>query len=188
MEPYVNVPPKGCALFLCAMERIKASGQPYLAHHLVLPRVEAFSSSLLLWIIGCIIRIIVVVVTLLLLLLPIGLLLSGGPMLMLMCAIADLGVHLLCGRLCVGLLLVVVGLGDIPVFHLPVLIAPCPSPASVVDDVEHLPVCIVRLLPALGIAANSMWAPICSSVVGCARTSCSEEYSEKRGTALMSMM
>ena len=59
MEPYVNVPPKGCALLLRAMDRIEASGQPCIAQQLVLPHVEAFSSTLLLRISSCISRIIV---------------------------------------------------------------------------------------------------------------------------------
>ena len=68
MEPCVKVPPKGCAVLLCAMDQINASGQPCIAQQLVLPHVEAFSSTLLLRITGCIIWIIVVA----LLLLPSG--------------------------------------------------------------------------------------------------------------------
>ena len=54
MEPCVNVGPKSCAILLCAMDQIEASGQPCIAQQLVLPHVEAFSSTLLLWITGCI--------------------------------------------------------------------------------------------------------------------------------------
>ena len=81
MEPYVNVPPKGCALLLRAMDRIEASGQPCIAQQLVLPHVEAFSSTLLLRIAGRIIRVINVAVLLLPLL---RMLLSGCPMLLLL--------------------------------------------------------------------------------------------------------
>ena len=116
MEPYMNVPSKDCALLLHVMERIKASSQPCITQQFILPHVEAFSSTLILWITGCIIRIIVIAV---LLLLHIRMLLSGGPMLLSLCAIAGLGLGLLCGRLGVGLLLVVVAeLGGIRVFHL----------------------------------------------------------------------
>ena len=82
MEPYVNVLPKGYALFLRAMKRIEASGQPCIAQQLVLLHVEALSSTLLLQITGCIIWIIILVVLplLLLILLPLRLLLSSGPM------------------------------------------------------------------------------------------------------------
>ena len=66
MEPYVNVPSKGCALLLHAMDRINASCQPCITQQLVLPHVEAFSSTLLLRIASCIIWIIVVAVLLLL--------------------------------------------------------------------------------------------------------------------------
>ena len=50
MEPYVNVPPKGCALLLRAMDRITTGGQSCIAQQLFLPHVEDFSSTLLLWI------------------------------------------------------------------------------------------------------------------------------------------
>ena len=140
------------------------------------PKIEAFSSTLLLWIADCIIRIIVVAV-LLLLLLALRMLLSGVPMLPLLCAITGLGVGLLRGRLGIGLmLLIVAGLGGIRVFHLPVLIAPSSSLASVVDDVEHLLVHVAGS-PALGIAANSVWASICSPPAIRAWTSCDEENS-----------
>ena len=146
MEPYLNVVPNGCALLLHAMERIKASGQPCIAQQVVLPHVEAFSSNFLLQTAGCIIRIIDDIIVILLL--HLRMLLSGGPMLMLLCAIASLGVGQLRGRLGVGLLLLgVAGLGGIRVFHLLILIAPSSSLASVMDDVEHLPVCVVRRLP-----------------------------------------
>src|SRR4051812_44188232 len=62
MEPYVNVPPKGCSLLLRAMDRIEASGQPCTAQQLILLHIEAFSSTFLLRTAGCIIRIIVVAV------------------------------------------------------------------------------------------------------------------------------
>ena len=45
VEPYVNVPPKGCALLIRAMDRIETSSQPCIAQQLVLPHVVAFSSS-----------------------------------------------------------------------------------------------------------------------------------------------
>ena len=48
MEPYMNVPPKGCALLPHAMDWINASGQPCIAQQLVLPHVQAFSPTLLL--------------------------------------------------------------------------------------------------------------------------------------------
>ena len=65
MEPYLNVPPKGCALLLRAMDRINASGQPCVAQQLILLHVETFSFTLLLRIANCIVWIIVLAVLLL---------------------------------------------------------------------------------------------------------------------------
>ena len=119
MEPYVNVPPKGCALLLRAMDRINASGQPCITQQLVLTHIEAFSSTPLLWIASIIIRIIILAVLLLLS--------SGGPLLLCVHVLpgvgAILGVALMCARLGVSS-----RLGGLQFIHTPILIetSPCP--------------------------------------------------------------